>query len=53
MDVLCVYCFDVLVSELDKSTPIQFPAAHLAKTNPEQLTNGEAESHDVVSIDTD
>jgi len=52
MDVLCVYCFDILVSELEKHTPIPFPAAHLAKTNPNHLANGEAESHDVVSIDT-
>jgi len=52
MDVLCVYCFDVLVSDLDKRTPIPFPGAHLAKTNPEHLVNGEAESHDVVSIST-
>jgi len=52
MDILCVYCFDVLGSELEKRTPIPFPAAHLAKTNPKLLTNGDAESHDVVSIDT-
>ena len=52
MDILCVYCFDVLGSELDKRAAIPFPAAHLAKTNPKLLTNGDAESHDVVSIDT-
>jgi hypothetical protein len=52
MDLLCVYCFDVLASELEKRSPIPFPAAHLAKTNPKLLTNGEAETHDVVSIDT-
>ena len=50
MDLLCIYCFDVLVSELDKRSPIPFPAAQLAKTNPKVLLNGEA--HDVVSIDT-
>ena len=53
MDILCVYCFDVLNSELEKRSPIPFPAAHLAKTNPKLLTNGEAETNDVVSIDTD
>ena len=52
MDLLCVYSFDVLVSELEKRAPIPFPAAHLAKTNPKLLTNGEAETHDIVSIDT-
>jgi hypothetical protein len=52
MDILCVYCFDVLGAELDKRAAIPFPAAHLAKTNPKLLTNGDAESHDVVSIDT-
>jgi hypothetical protein len=54
MDVLCVYCFDVLVAELEKRSPIPFPAALLAKTNPNLLTSAEAESesHDVVSIDT-
>lgn len=52
MDILCVYCFDVLVSELEKRSPMPFPAALLAKTNPNLLTNAESESHDVVSIDT-
>jgi len=52
MDVLCVYCFDVLVSDLEKRSPIAFPAAHLAKTNPKFLTNGDAASQDIVSIDT-
>jgi hypothetical protein len=52
MDILCVYCFDVLGAELDKRAAIPFPAAHLAKTNPKLLSNGDAESHDVVSIDT-
>jgi hypothetical protein len=52
MDILCVYCFDVIGAELDKRAAIPFPAAHLAKTNPKLLTNGDAESHDVVSIDT-
>jgi len=52
MDLLCVYCFDVLVSDIDKRSPVPFPAAHLAKTNPNLLTNGEAATHDVVSIDT-
>lgn len=52
MDLLCVYCFDVLVAELEKRAPIPFPAAHLAKTHPKSLTNGETESRDIVSIDT-
>lgn len=53
MDVLCVYCFDVLVSELEKRSPIPFPAAQLAKTKPKSLlVNGEAESNDIVTLDT-
>ena len=52
MDILCVYCFDVLGSELEKRAPIPFPAAHLAKTKPKLLTNGDAEPHEVVSTDT-
>ena len=52
MDLLCVYCFDVLVSDLEKRLPVPFPAAHLAKTNPKLLTNREVEAHDIVSIDT-
>jgi hypothetical protein len=53
MDLLCVYCFDVLRSELEKRAGIPFPAAHLAKTNPKALMNGEAEVNDVVSMDTE
>ena len=53
MDVLCVYCFDVLASDLDKRSPIPFPAAHLAKTSPRFLTNSDAaSSQDIVAIDT-
>jgi len=51
MDVLCVYCFDVLVSELEKRSPIPFPAAHLAKTNPKLLTDGKVDD-EFVSVDT-
>ena len=52
MDLLCAYCFDVLVCDLDKRSPIPFPAAYLAKTNPKLLANGETEANDVVSTDT-
>lgn len=52
MDILCVYCFDVLLSELDKRPVIPFPAALLAKTTPNVLTGTDASSHDIVSIDT-
>lgn len=52
MDILCVYCFDVLLSELDKRSAIPFPAALLAKTSPNLLTSIDSDSHDVVSIDT-
>jgi hypothetical protein len=52
MDLLCIYCFDILLSELEKRTPIPFPAAQLAKTNTKSIANGETESQDIVSIDT-
>jgi hypothetical protein len=52
MDILCVYCFDVLVTELEKRSPMPFPAALLAKKTPNLLTSAESESQDVVSLDT-
>jgi hypothetical protein len=58
MDILCVYCFDVLASELEKRTPIPFPAAQLPKSNLlVGVVNGVAGddttvSKDAVSIDT-
>ena len=53
MDVLCVYCFDVLAAELEKRRAIPFPAAHLANAKPKALLNGDADAPDIVSIDTD
>jgi len=52
MDVLCVYCFDVLVSELEKRSPIPFPAAQLAKTKTKSVVNSESESNHIVTLDT-
>jgi hypothetical protein len=52
MDLLCIYCFDVLISELDTRAPMPFPAAQLSKTNTKLITDDEPESQDIVSIDT-
>ena len=52
MEVLCVYCFDVLVAELEKRCAIPFPAAHLASVKPIALFGSNGDVGDVVSIDT-